>query len=134
MKQTIFCCGCQVDVEAELVFGRKIYPHRKDLGLLRFWQCPTCDNYVGCHKSEGGTPAPLGVIPTPELRRLRSQIHDKIDPLWRGGKVTRAKLYNLLDQKLGRIYHTALIRTPEEAREVMRIADSLVEIYKNDRK
>ena len=30
----IFCCGCGVDVVAELVSGKEIYPHRADLYAL----------------------------------------------------------------------------------------------------
>ena len=62
---TLWCCGCQREVEAVCATVGEIYPHRTDLHKKRFWRCPTCGNYVGCHP---GSEKPLGNIPTPELR------------------------------------------------------------------
>lgn len=34
---------------AQFVTGEVIYPHRKDLHDKKFYACPPCDAYVGCH-------------------------------------------------------------------------------------
>lgn len=44
--RTIFCCGCQTDVQARLTSGREVYPHRDDLASLPFWKCDGCGNTV----------------------------------------------------------------------------------------
>lgn len=46
----LFCVHCQRVVSAEVVKGDVIYPHREDLYEKVFCRCPTCGNYVGCHK------------------------------------------------------------------------------------
>ena|ERR1700753_1565457 len=124
--RTIYCCGCQCDVDARLTSGSEIYPHRSDLMTRRFWVCTRCHNYVGCHKNRKDN-TPLGVIPTPELRRARNHIHAIIDPLWMDGHIDRSRLYSLIAIDLGITeYHTAEIRTIEEARRVWKTVKNLV--------
>ena len=113
----IYCCGCGKDVTANLIDGSLVYPHRQDLYHLWFWSCPHCHCYVGCHK---GTSNPLGVIPTKDIMNARKHIHAILDPLWKSGKHKRKDLYNEISGKLGWNYHTAMIRSVEEAREVYR--------------
>lgn len=123
-KKDIYCCACKKDVPAHLVGGSEVYPWRKDLALRRFWKCPTCKNFVGCHN--GKTNKPLGVIATQELKDARIHIHTLLDGMWSQKRTAserkraRAKLYNALSIKLGYVYHTAEIRTIEEARKVYR--------------
>ena len=117
-KTIIFCCGCGCDVEAVLVTGAEIYPHRKDLAELPFWRCPTCQNYVGCHHKTADRTRPLGNIPTQELRDIRQRIHRILDPLWETGMWQRTTLYSHLSKLIGRRYHTAELRTIEEATKV----------------
>jgi hypothetical protein len=111
----VYCCGCKTDINARLTSGGEIYPHRNDLAKLPFWKCDRCTNYVGCHR---GTHKPLGVIATPELMGARRRIHQLLDPIWQSGKISRRKLYQKISDELGYSYHTAQIRSLEEARRV----------------
>ena len=90
----LYCCKCGKEVQAALVKGDVIYPHRPDLSQLNFYQCPVCKNYVGCHK---GTKRALGCIPTKELRLARNKLHAKMDPLW---KNKYARNYDICSWKL----------------------------------
>jgi len=116
----IFCCGCQCEVTARLTDGSEIYPHRRDLGGLPFWKCDACGNYVGCHHKTNNRTRPLGNIPTAELRKARNHIHAILDPLWKDKVIPRGALYGRLKDRLGYVYHTAEIKTIEEARVVYR--------------
>ena len=118
----IYCCGCEKDVEARLTNGAEIYPRRPDLADIPFWKCDACGNRVGTHHKTADPTKPLGVIPTPEIRAARTHIHDLIDPLWKSGRIKRGKLYALLSEEIGGPYHTADIRTVEEARAIYRAA------------
>lgn len=117
----MYCCGCQKEVEARLTNGSEIYPHRKDLFDLPFWKCDACGNYVGCHHKTKERTKPLGNIPTKELRNARGHIHRILDPIWQTGKMKRSVLYAKLNKELGYKYHTAEIKTIEDARKVYRI-------------
>ena len=114
----LYCCGCGDDVSPRLTDGSEVYPHRIDLYSLPFWKCDTCGNFVGCHHKTKDRTRPLGCIPTREIKQARIAIHDKVDPLWRSGKVGRAKLYKMISREIGRQYHTANIRSMEEASQV----------------
>ena len=116
---TIYCTGCEVEVVARLTDGAEIYPHRSDLSKLPFWKCDTCNNYVGCHHKTDNPTNPLGNIPTPELRKARSQIHAILDPMWRNGSRTRKEIYKDLSDKLGWSYHTAKLKSLKEANQVL---------------
>lgn len=120
----IFCCACKKDVDAILKTGTDIYPHLHYLGKIPFWQCPTCNNYVGCHHKTEDKYRPLGSIPSPRLRKLRKEIHDELDPLWRSGKFTRKGIYSLLSERVKREYHTADIREIHEAEEILEFVRS----------
>jgi hypothetical protein len=123
---TIYCVGCGKNVEARLTSGEEIYPHRPDLFRLPFWKCDGCGNYVGCHhKASHFRTRPLGNIPTYELRELRKKIHSIIDPLWRGKKLSRGKLYARISAAIGYEYHTGEIKSVEEARTVLQIVEAL---------
>lgn len=124
--RTIFCCGCNKDVGARLTSGEEIYPHRKDLYSLPFWKCDTCNNFVGCHHKTKNRTQPLGCIPTKELKNARQHIHRILDPLWKNGKFKRNQLYSMIADHIGRKkYHTADIRTLEEARTVYKFVRGL---------
>lgn len=114
----IHCCGCGGEVEARLTDGGEIYPRRKDLKILPFWKCDACGNYVGCHHKTKDVTRPLGCIPTKEITNARKHIHAILDPIWKSGKMNRKDIYAVLSEKTGRQYHTAKIRSVEEAREV----------------
>lgn len=121
-RRAIYCCGCQSSVEARLTDGREVYPHRKDLAELPFWSCDACGNFVGCHHKTRDRTRPLGCIPTPEIKAARQHIHKVLDPIWRSGRFGRRELYSMIAHMLGiEEYHTAEIRSVEQAREVYRI-------------
>ena len=114
----IYCCNCEDKKPRELVFGDTIYPNRSDLRELAFWRCNNCKNHVGCHKS---TQNPLGCIATPEIKKARQHIHRILDPIWKSGRIRRNKLYKAISNELGWKYHTAMIKSMDEAREVYKI-------------
>lgn len=118
----IYCCGCQKDVEARLTGGAEIYPHRFGLGDVPFWICDVCNNYVGCHHKTKERTKPLGCIPTKEIMSARKHIHALIDPMWKSGRMSRTEVYGVLSAQLGKRYHTANIRSIDEAREIYRVA------------
>ncbi len=123
----IYCCKCETKIDALLTDGREIYPHRSDLHSLPFWKCPTCGNHVGCHHKTKNRTQPLGSIPSPELKRARQHIHAILDPLWKSGRFKRYELYRLISDKTGRRYHTAQIRTLEEAEKVRQIIKEIAQ-------
>jgi hypothetical protein len=122
----LHCCGCGQEVRPRLTNGAEIYPRRADLAPLPFWKCDDCGNYVGCHHRTANRTGPLGCIPTPEIRNARSHLHALIDPAWKSGQMKRGRIYGHLSKVLGRQFHTADIRSVEEAREVYRIAKSFL--------
>lgn len=117
----IHCCGCEAKVQARLTDGSEIYPHRNDLYDLPFWKCDTCGNFVGCHHKTKNRTQPLGCIPTPEIKEARKHIHKLLDPLWRSKKFHRKEIYQKISDEIGWKYHTAQIRSVEEARKIYRI-------------
>jgi len=124
--RSIFCCGCQANVDARLTNGREIYPHRLDLASLPFWRCDACGNFVGCHHKTKDQTRPLGCIPTPEIKQARSHIHRILDPLWKSGQFERRGLYAKIAEAIGEPeYHTAEIRSIEQAREVYRVVSDI---------
>lgn len=83
---------------AQLVTGEAIYPRRPDLWAKRFWSCPPCKAYVGCHP---GTTTPLGRLADATLRSAKQAAHALFDPLWQRGEMTREKAYAWLARELG---------------------------------
>lgn len=122
----IYCCGCKHEVEARLTDGYEIYPHRPDLITIPFWKCDTCKNYVGCHHKTERPTTPLGPIPTPEIRKMRTRIHNKMDPLWQSGKYKRGQVYKLIADGLGvKRFHGAEITSVTQAYRVLAILDDI---------
>ena len=121
-NKVIFCCGCGCRVEARLTSGAEIYPHRADLADLPFWKCDKCFNFVGCHHKTKNRTAPLGCIPTPEIKNARKKLHELIDPIWQSGKMSRRELYEAISFEVGWNYHTAKTRSVDEARAAYRAA------------
>ena len=126
----LWCCKCGGNSTANLVSGKEVYPHRSDLKSLPFWQCVKCKNFVGCHHKTKNRTKPLGCIPTTEIKKARQFIHAIIDPLWMPKNYNkRGLIYRVIADQLGkREYHTAKIKTIEEARQVYRIAQNLSEL------
>lgn len=124
-QMKIHCCGCEKKVDARLTDGSEIYPHRPDLHKLPFWKCDACGNNVGCHHQTDRPTQPLGCIATKEIKNARQHIHKIIDPIWKSGKMNRKEIYASLSIDLGHKYHTANIRTIEEARKVYRLVQAI---------
>lgn len=126
MTREIYCCGCSRKVPARLTDGAEIYPHRRDLSTLPFWKCDSCGNHVGCHHKTSNPTNPLGCIPTPEIKSARQHIHRILDPIWKSKRMSRRAVYAEVAQRLGRKdYHTANIRSLDEARHVYRIVKEI---------
>lgn len=122
----IYCCGCSEKVIARLTDGAEIYPHRHDLHDLPFWICDTCKNYVGCHHRSNNKTKPLGCIPTKEIKNARMHIHELLDPIWKSGKISRKDLYAMITHHVGWSFHTAKIRTIDEARMVYKFLKDFI--------
>lgn len=124
----IYCCGCETDISARLTDGGEIYPHRKDLKALPFWKCDTCGNFVGCHHKTKNRTKPLGCIPTPDIKNARKHIHKILDPLWKSGRMERGQVYAAVAEAIGiEEYHTAEIRSVEQARDVYRAIQNMTQ-------
>lgn len=122
----VHCCGCQKDVSPRLTDGSEIYPHRPDLFSLPFWKCDGCGNHVGCHHKTANRTKPLGNIPTKEIREARQHIHKILDPIWKEKRMPRGKVYAIIAKALGcDQYHTAEIKSVEEARKVYAIVKGI---------
>lgn len=127
-SKRIWCCECECDVDARLTDGREIYPHRADLQDLPFWRCDQCLNFVGCHHKTANRTAPLGCIPTPELKVVRQKLHRLIDAIWQSGRIKRLDLYRMISAEVGWNYHTAKTRTVEEAQAVYQIVQKIAQM------
>lgn len=121
----IWCCGCGRKISARLTNGAEIYPHRVDLANVPFWKCDECGNSVGCHHKTTKPTKPLGCIATPELKNARREIHRVLDPIWHRGLMGRKEIYAVLSGVIGREYHTADIRSIDEARRVYKAIKSI---------
>ena len=113
----IYCVECKQDVDAKLVTGKEVYPHRSDLYNLLFYKCPACGGFVGTHKD--GTNKPLGCIPTIALKRARIGVHDRMDKLWKSGRIKRKDLYNKISEYMGYQYHNGETRSVEECNKAL---------------
>ncbi len=128
-NRKIYCVTCSEKVDAVKITGNQAYRHRHDLKDLIFWQCPTCKNFVGCHPAtEKTNDRPLGIIANKELRQARTHIHNILDPLWNPDKKKRKKIYSLISEHFGWKYHTAKIKSIQEAREVYRFIRKIEDI------
>lgn len=54
------------------------------------------------------------------MKDARKHIHARLDPIWKEKRMDRKHLYARLTTVLGRQYHTADLRTLDEAREIYR--------------
>jgi hypothetical protein len=125
----IFCCGCNKDIKARLTNGVEIYQKPADVSYWHknqdylnfpFWICDVCKNYVGCHHKTEEPTKPLGCIPTPEIRKWRGYLHRLIDKNWKTSK-ERKEVYSKITKEIGCQYHSAEIRSVEEAKKIYSI-------------
>lgn len=87
-------CGA----EAELVTGREIYPHRRDLWGGQYWACLPCRCWVGCHP---GSDKRMGRVANAATRKLKVAAHAAFDPMWKSGRITRKQAYAWLREQTG---------------------------------
>lgn len=80
------------------VSGEVIYPHRKDLFKLTFYQCTPCKAHVGCH---GTSDKPMGRLANLELRKAKNSAHRHFDQLWKSCGMKRPDAYKWLASELG---------------------------------
>lgn len=85
---------------AKLLTGDFVYVDRPDLAKRLFWACMPCGAWCGVHGNSARA-APLGTLADADLRRMRRQVHDLLDPLWRDGGMARADAYAWLARRLG---------------------------------
>lgn len=119
----IYCCNCKKDVEARLTDGKEIYPHRKDLHSLPFWKCDSCGGKVGCHHKAKNRTAPLGVIPSPRISKIRGLIHRNLDAIWLTGAPSRKDVYKAMSERLGYEFHSAKIKSDDEADKCLELSE-----------
>lgn len=67
------------------------------------WLCKPCNAYVSCHNN---SKSPQGTLANAELREWRKKVHERIDPMWRSGSISRKDLYKQLNKVFSRAYHT----------------------------
>ena len=120
----IFCNECNKEVDANLVTGDNVYPHRQDLYNLHFWVCPNCSAFVGTHKNSPDH-KPLGTLAGPNLRKWRNWVHFNIDSYWRTGITTRKNMYKQLSKKFDGEFHTAKLKTKQECEQAVSYAEEL---------
>lgn len=82
----------------ELITGREVYPHRKDLWGRMFWACAPCDTRVSCHK---GSKRPLGGMVGEYTRLMRGRAHGWFDKIWQEGYMKRDRAYQWLAKAMG---------------------------------
>ena len=131
------CAHCSL--ACRLTTGREVYPHRKDLSDLRFWVCESCEARVGCHKegavvdgeTSDGT-MPLGRAANAALRRARSEVHKKLDPIWRTQpkkerRVARRRVYRVISRYMGLPMHQTHVGmfNLEQCRQAWRALDAV---------
>tara|TARA_R110000868_G_scaffold156404_1_gene383238 strand:- start:191 stop:577 length:387 start_codon:yes stop_codon:yes gene_type:complete len=121
----MYCCGCKQSVKARLTNGEEVYQHLPKLAQIPFWICDTCKNFVGTHHKSTNPTKPLGVIATPEIKKLRILIHSKLDKIWKEKIMTRKKVYKKISDKMNFDYHTANIKHLSEAEKVLEIISTL---------
>lgn len=81
----------------EWVENKEVYGRNYGKSVM-IWLCKPCDAYVGCHNN---TRTPLGSMANRELRTWRKKAHASFDPIWKTGKIKRARAYGFLKRRFG---------------------------------
>lgn len=95
----MLCPYCQK--QSQWVENKAIYGKNYGKSFM-VWLCSPCDAYVGCHNN---TKKPLGVITNKEGREWRKKAHALFDPIWKSGKMSRDRAYDLLNNHFKREIH-----------------------------
>lgn len=121
----IYCMGCEQVVDARLSSGAERYPHRPDLAAIPQYTHDACGTWVGTHHKSATPLKPLGILATKEMFGYRNLIHGIIDPIWQMKHMKRGQVYAYMNRELGYVFHTGEIRTIDEAKRVVHIAEKL---------
>jgi hypothetical protein len=109
-----YCCECGKEIEADIVGGDIIYPHRKDLYPKKFYMCPHCHNYTGVYQGEEP------VIPTKYIRECRHYAHRALDRIWHNKKL-KNKYYAYMNEQFKKVFHWGEVRSEEEATKALEV-------------
>lgn len=86
-----YCGGTVVYVDNETVYGKRY-------GNGKMYLCKCCGASVGVHGDRDGraTRNPLGMLATPEMKRLKQKCHFNFDSVWKSHKLSRNQCYQRL--------------------------------------
>ena len=86
--------------EDQLIMKGELCPYCKVPTKLmgKYYECPKCLAQVECHP---GTTAAMGFVANAALRKLRHQVHEEMDIMWKENKIKREEVYKQLRHKLG---------------------------------
>ena len=115
----VYCCQCKKYITPDTVKGDVIYPALPQFKDKLFYQCRDCKNYCGRSNAK------LVTIPTPEVRKLRKEVHEIIDPLWKDGMVSRGFVYKCMSDYMGYDYHNSSLSELNEAKKALRAAKTV---------
>jgi hypothetical protein len=107
-KNCQYCHSNNIKIMTQTEFYGREYNGAK------MYVCQKCGARAGCHK---GTEIPLGCLADDELRKLRKEIHDIIDTMWKT-REERTILYKKLSEKYGDKFHVGFLKN-EQARWVL---------------
>lgn len=130
-KSLIYCCTCKKAVQARLTGGFEIFPLHEQVSNDPFWVCDSCKNYVACHHKTPNVTTPIGCIANKEIRDYRKKIHLILDPLFKKSKRSRKNIYSFLSKTLNYNYHTANIKSIEEAKSVLYLVTHNLDLLKS---
>jgi hypothetical protein len=86
-------CGSEV----VLTSNAEIY-HGKEFGNGKCYLCRNCGASVGVHND---LVTPLGILATPEMKRLKMVAHNLFDMCWKSKQISRNDCYKKLADKMG---------------------------------
>ena len=114
------CPAC--DCAVALVRNRVLY--WKDQGDWPFvYWCLGCGASASTHPN---SVFPRATLADAATRRARTGVHSLLDPLWRGGSMTRAQAYDLLAMLTGRVPGDRVHVGEMDAAECAAATDALV--------
>lgn len=97
--ENLICPYC--NKESEWVENKAVYGKNYGKSYMMYL-CKPCNAYVGCHEN---TRKPLGIMVNAEGREWKKKAHELFDPLWKSGKMSRGKAYELLKSHFGKDIH-----------------------------
>lgn len=86
-------CGRKADYSTSKEF------YGTDYNGTNVYHCDSCDSRVGTHR---GTNKPFGTMANSNLRKLRKECHNLIDPFWKSGRYKRKVVYKRLSNIMGK--------------------------------